>query len=131
MTSHKVHTLLNYIIASVWLINGLFCKVLNLTPRHKQIVAQIIGHDIAKMMTIFIGFSEIVMAIWIWTQYKSKLSATLQIAIVVIMNLLEFILVPDLLLWGRFNAVFALLFIGLVYFNTFIFGERAKLETEL
>jgi hypothetical protein len=28
------YQLLNYLIAAVWLVNGLFCKVLNLVPRH-------------------------------------------------------------------------------------------------
>ena len=40
MTTHQV---LHYLIAAVWLANGLFCKVLNLVPRHQQIVARILG----------------------------------------------------------------------------------------
>ena len=131
MKSQKLHITLTHLIAIVWLANGLFCKMLNLAPRHKQIVAEILGEHIAAPMTLLIGLSEIVMAIWIWTQYKPKLSAGLQIVIVAVMNILEFILVPDLLLWGRLNAVFALLFICLVYYNTFILSDRVKLEIQL
>ena len=36
------------------------------------------------------------------------------------MNIWEFIIAPDLLLWGKLNSVFALLFIALIYFNEFI-----------
>ncbi len=36
-----------------------------------------------------------------------------------IMNILEFLLVPQLLLWGRFNLVFAILLIVLIYYNEF------------
>ncbi len=35
------------------------------------------------------------------------------------MNILEFLLVPQLLLWGRFNIVFAVIFIALIYYNEF------------
>ncbi|EMS33047.1 hypothetical protein C943_00324 [Mariniradius saccharolyticus AK6] len=46
--------------------------------------------------------------------------------LVAIMNILEFVLVPDLLLWGRYNALFALLFIGLVYYNEFVLNNGEK-----
>jgi hypothetical protein len=34
--------LLTWLIALVWIINGLFCKVLNWAPRHQLIVARIL-----------------------------------------------------------------------------------------
>ena len=40
------------------------------------------------------------------------------------MNILEFILAPDLLLFGRMNIVFAAIFIGLIYVNEFIVVKR-------
>jgi hypothetical protein len=111
--------LLNYFIAAVWIINGLFCKVLNLVPRHQEIVARILGNDHARLFTIAIGTSEIAMAVWILSGFKKRLNAIAQIIIIAIMNALEFILVPDLLLWGRFNALFAFLFILLIFYNEF------------
>jgi hypothetical protein len=110
------YQLLNYLIAAVWLVNGLFCKVLNLVPRHRQIVARILGNTYARLITKAIGFSEIAMAAWIVSGFLPKLNAIVQIAIIATMNLLEFILAPDLLLWGRFNALFAFLFILLIFF---------------
>jgi hypothetical protein len=111
--------ILNYLIAAVWIANGLFCKVLNLVPRHREIVARIIGNDHAGILTRAIGFSEMAMAVWILSGIKPKLNAITQVVIIATMNGLEFIMAPDLLLWGRFNAVFAALFCLLILFNEF------------
>ena len=124
MGSINLHKVLNITIAIIWFINGLVCKVLNIVPRHEQIVGAILGSTHARMFTIAIGFSEIVMAIWVLTKFKSRLNAIAQIIIVAVMNLLEFILVPELLLWGKLNALFALLFIGVVYYNEFILKKE-------
>jgi hypothetical protein len=125
VTVPAIHKILTYLIASVWLVNGLFCKVLNLVPRHEQIVANILCHDFARSLTVLIGLSEIVMAGWIVTGQWKRLNAITQISIVATMNVLEFILVPHLLLWGRFNALFATVFIGLVYCHGFILNRKA------
>jgi DoxX-like family len=110
---------LNCLIAAVWLANGLFCKVLNLVPRHREIVARILGDDHAGILTRAIGLSEMAMAFWILSGIGTRLNAITQMAIIATMNSLEFILAPDLLLWGRFNALFAFLFILLIYYNEF------------
>ncbi|MBN8686561.1 MAG: DoxX-like family protein [Chitinophagales bacterium] len=111
--------IINYFIAAVWLVNGLFCKILNLVPRHQEIVASILGYEHARLQTLAIGISEIGMAIWILSGVRSRLNSLLQIVVIAVMNTLEFFLVPDLLLWGRFNAVFALLLILVIYYNEF------------
>lgn len=111
--------MLNYFIASVWIANGLFCKVFDLVPRHQEIVARILGSDKSRLLTVMIGLSEIVMAIWILSNKWSRLNAIFQILIVATMNALEFFLVPDLLLWGKANSFFAFLFILLIYYNEF------------
>jgi uncharacterized membrane protein YphA (DoxX/SURF4 family) len=116
MTPNKA---LNFLIAAVWLANGLFCKVLNLVPRHQQIVARILGSDHAELLTKMIGFAEIAMAVWIVSGYWSRLNAFVQIMIIAAMNLMEFFLVPDLLLLGRFNLLFAFLFILLIGYNEY------------
>lgn len=119
MNYKKIYKILTFMIASVWLINGLFCKVLNLTPRHHEIVERILGDNHSRMITIIIGVSEILIALWIISQYKSKLNALAQITIVAVMNVIEFFIVQDLLLWGAFNSLFALLFMILVYYTNF------------
>jgi uncharacterized membrane protein YphA (DoxX/SURF4 family) len=111
-------------MAAIWVVNGLLCKVLNLVPRHEEIVKRILGTPYPRTLTTLIGLAEIGVGIWILTGIKPRLSATLQILAVVIMNILEFILVPDLLLWGRLNSIFAFLFIILIYLNEFYLNRQ-------
>lgn len=131
MTDENKHKILTYCIAAVWLANGLFCKVLNLVPRHEQIVARILGNDYSRLLTLLIGFAEIVMAIWVLTKFKSKLNAIAQMTVVATMNIIEFTIVPDLLLWGRLNIVFAFMFVGLVYYNEFVLNKKLNLQTKV
>lgn len=126
VTNDKKYKILTYFIVTVWLVNGLFCKVLNIVPRHEQIVAKILGNGHSRPLTILIGLAEIVMAIWVLTKFKSKLNAIAQMTVVATMNIIEFIVVPDLLLWGRLNIVFAFLFIGLVYYNEFVLNKNLQ-----
>jgi len=120
-TLHKALTLL---IFSVWLVNGLFAKILNLVPRHEQIISRILGEDSFPLFVLLIGAAEIVMALWVISKFKSKLNAIVQMVVVVTMNIIEFTLVPDLLLWGKLNLVFALVFVGLVYYNEFVLNKK-------
>lgn len=118
---------LTIFIALVWLVNGLFCKVLNLVPRHGQIVAAILGVSYANTLTVLIGLAELVMVVWIISGYRPRLCAVMQIMVVLMMNVLEIALVPQLLLFGPYNGLFALLFIGLVYINGFILPKQTQL----
>ncbi len=122
----KIFKIIHILIALVWFINGLFCKVLNLVPRHQQIVAEILGEAYAKELTIIIGVLEILMAIWILSKIKFKLNAVVQIVIVATMNIIEFIITPELLLWGKYNSLFAIIFIILIYLNNFYFIKTSK-----
>lgn len=46
--------------------------------------------------------------------------------VIATMNTLEFLLAPELLLWGRFNALFAFLFILLIYYHGFLLNKPQK-----
>ena len=124
MYSSKSHRLLSYTIAVVWLINGAYCKLFNFVPRHQEIVSRILGEEHAFFFTKIIGISEISMALWIISSKYIRISAITQIVVVATMNILEYILVPDLLLWGKANALFAFAFILVVYFNEFKLGKK-------
>lgn len=110
-------------IGSVWLFNGLYCKILNGVPRHYEIVDSIltlaIGSSIAERysqnFTYLIGFGEVLLAFLIWSNWRHKTVTWVQIVLIGLMNTIEFVLVPDLLLWGRWNALFALLFMLFLY----------------
>ncbi len=123
---------LNTAIAAVWLINGLVCKVLNLVPRHREIVAHILGAGHAATLTILIGILEVSMGIWILTNYKSRLCTILQVIVVATMNIIEFFCVPDMLLFGRVNALVATGFIIIVLANEFLLkAHPARKRTNL
>src|SRR5688500_2938781 len=114
MDKRALSLFIKYFIACVWLVNGLFCKVLNYVPRHEEIVAGILGDEYARPLTIVIGFLEIGMAFWIISGFLPGLNIIVQVLVVATMNVIEFILVPELLLWGKMNALFAFLFIILI-----------------
>ncbi len=120
-----MHHLLTYLIALVWLANGLLCKVLLLVPRHAAIVARILGPAHAGVLTRLIGVGEIGMAVWVLSGIRPRWCAWAQIALILSMNTLESVLAPDLLLWSRLNAVFAVLFCGLIYFHCLRPGRLA------
>ena len=49
--------------------------------------------------------------------------------VIATMNILEFIIVPNLLLWGRANALFAFLFILVIYYNEFHINQKLALQS--
>lgn len=100
MNIELTNKILNIFIATVWLVNGLFCKVLNQVQRHEEIVRKILHLDRPSANIFNLN--------WIkrnhdgnfnFQSYKHKFNAIAQIAIIAIMNILEFLLVPDILLW--------------------------------
>jgi DoxX-like family len=97
--------------------------VLNLVPRHQQIVARILGEEYSGIMTKAIGVSETLMFIWILSGIKSRFCAIAQIIIVATMNIIEFILAPDLLLFGRVNIILATVLIIAIYVNEFVLNR--------
>ncbi|MDX9751284.1 MAG: DoxX-like family protein [Flavobacteriales bacterium] len=107
-----------YFLALIWLVNGLGCKVLGLVPRHEQIVAAILGIRHAHAFTLSIGLAESVMALWILSGWRYRLCALTQMAVIAVMNVMEFFAVPELLLWGRGNVIFAALLILLIHQST-------------
>lgn len=124
MSLKVINSLVTYFISAIWLINGLFCKVLNFEPRHQQIVSRILGGEYASELTLLIGLSELVMVVWVLSRFKSRLNAIFQITIVPVMNVIEFFFASDILLWGKFNIVYACLFVVLVYYNEFVLIKK-------
>jgi len=120
----NIQTWVNYFIGIVWLANGLFCKILDLVPRHQEIVAKILNTEHPRFITLLIGIAEVGMAIWVLSNIRSRLNAIVQIIIILTMNTLEFFLAPDLLLWGKANAIFAFIFILLIYYKEFYLNNK-------
>lgn len=120
----RLHLALRFLIGLVWFINGLVCKVLGLVPRHEEIVATVLGNAHAHEITVAIGLGEIALAFWVWSGRWPRTVAAVQITLVVAMNVLEFFLAPELLLWGRLNAVFAAVFAIVVFYDGFILTRK-------
>lgn len=118
--------LLTVLIALAWALNGLWCKVLNMVPRHTEIVGVIMGREYARHITIAIGIAETMLAVWIFTGKYSKATAAFQIMLVLTMNIIEFLLVPEMLLWGKMNLIFAIAFSALIYVHGFLLKPQAK-----
>jgi hypothetical protein len=124
MPKTNAHKLLNYCFAIIWLGNGLLCKVLDMVPRHSLIVARVLGDRHSGVITKLIGVSEILMAIWILSGYKPRLNAIVQILVITLMNMIEFLLASDLLLFGKFNAVLASILVLAIFYNTFVLLDK-------
>lgn len=122
----SLYQILRISFAVVWFVNGFYCKILGFVPRHEFIVAKILGFDYAQQFTLAIGWAEVIMGFWILSGYKSKFNAIVQIVIVLLMNVLETIIAPELLLWGSMNLVFAIVFVVLIFINEFIIAKRLK-----
>lgn len=91
LNANQLHKLLTYLISVVWIVNGLYCKVLNMVPRHEAIVAKILELENARTLTVLIGLAEIGMAVWILSKYKSRINAIIQMIVIATMNTLEFL----------------------------------------
>lgn len=120
---------LRYVFALVWVVNGLFCKILDLVPRHQQIVERIIETQYPRELTMAIGVAELGMAGWILSGFGRQRCGLMQIFLVAVMNILEFFLAADLLLWGKVNAVFASGFIALLYYHYFFSTKTENRRT--
>jgi hypothetical protein len=122
----QIGNILKYLIALVWLINGLWCKVLNMVPRHNEIVGEIFGKDLNLQITMAIGFGEIFIVLWIISGSRQKWCALFQIILIMTMNIIEFVEVPHLLFFGRWNILIAILFSTLIYLQAFVLPRESK-----
>jgi len=88
-----------------------------------MIVTRIFGEEHAALITKTIGILEILMAVWIISGIKSRWCALVQVIVIAIMNIIEFMLAPDLLLFGRINAIVATFLIVIIITNEFIYNR--------
>lgn len=132
--------ILTVAIALVWGINGLWCKVLGGVPRHEAIVARVVdtatdvtGLDMdvaaaAAVLVRLIGVAELAMVIWCVSGRWVRLNAAAQVAIVMIMNVIEQLLTPGLLLFGPWNLLWAGCFSVVVLVRTRLHLQRQAQE---
>jgi hypothetical protein len=97
-------------IALVWLVFGLLFKALDAVPRHRRIVARVVGEARAGAVLWTVALAEIGLGLWMLAGRLLVVCVALQTAMIVAMNTLEIRRARDLLLspWGMVaaNAVF-------------------------
>ena len=94
-------------IGSVWIFHGLFSKILDGIPRHRLIVGRILGESHAVAATRFIGLLELLLGLWVFTDWQPVGCAWVQTVALVAMNALEIYLAKELLISA----------IGMVFLN--------------
>ena len=115
LQSDGVHTFSQLVIASVWAYHGLYSKILDRIPRHRLIVARILGERIARPATKIIGGLEIMLGFWAFTGFARVECAAVQTLAIVAMNALEILLARDLLISAIGMLVLNFGFLALVW----------------
>jgi hypothetical protein len=112
----RLRTPLRIATAFVWLVFGVVFKMLNLVPRHRAIVAAIVGDAAAGPVTFLIGAAEATLGIWILSGRRPRLCAAAQTCAIVTMNALELSLARDLLLAPALMVCANTVFLGVVWY---------------
>ncbi|MCU0633414.1 MAG: DoxX-like family protein [Gemmatimonadaceae bacterium] len=86
------------LIGAVWIFHGLYSKLLRGIPRHRAIVARVLGERHADVATTVIGVGEIALGAWVLSGWQPVACAVVQTTALVAMNALEIALAADLLL---------------------------------
>ncbi len=84
--------------AAVWLVFGLVFKIFGVVPRHRLIVASVLGETAAGPVTMLIGGAEVAMGLWVLSGIRPRICAAAQTIAIVTMNALELWLARDFLL---------------------------------
>ncbi|HTE06516.1 MAG TPA: DoxX-like family protein [Planctomycetota bacterium] len=84
--------------ASVWLLSGVVFKLLDVVPRHRQIVAAVVGEAASRPLTLAIGAGEALMGVWILSGARPRTCAAVQTLAIAAMNAVELSVARDLLL---------------------------------
>lgn len=99
----------NLLLAVIWLVNGFFFKILDLVPRHQEIVGEILNVEAPYFLTFSIGLGETFIAFLILLNWRPKVLAWAQVILIMSMNSMEFIFIPEMLLFGEWNLLFAII----------------------
>src|SRR5687767_10901330 len=88
-------------VASVWLIHGVYHKLLHGSPRHLAIVQSVPGLDGAagERVLTAVGVFELGVALWVLSAWLPLLCAAVQTTALLAMNVVELSVARDLLLW--------------------------------
>ena len=88
-------------VAAVWLVHGVYNKLLSGSPRHLAIVQSVPGLSGATGVHVLhaVGVFEVLVACWVLSGRRLRLCAAVQIFALLSMNALELTFARHLLLW--------------------------------
>ena len=109
--------LVPWIVASVWLIHGLYNKLLHGSPRHLQIVQSVPGlaGRAGVWMLTAVGIFEVATAVWVVLGLAPLLCAAVQTVVLLAMNVVELRFARRLLLWPAGLVPLNLAFLALAW----------------
>lgn len=104
-------------VAGVWLVHGLYNKLLHGSPRHLAIVQSIPGLDggSGDAVLIAVGTGEVALGLWVLSGAAPLLCATVQTIALVSMNVMEVAFARHLLIWPAALIPVNLLFLAVAW----------------
>ena len=89
------------LVAAVWLIHGLYNKLLGGSARHLAIVQSVpgLGGSAGEHVLALVGIGEVAIALWILSGWRPWLCAAAQTLVLLSMNVVELTFARALLLW--------------------------------
>jgi len=113
----RLHLALRILIGSVWVFHGLYSKLLDGIPRHRMIVARVLGEEVSGAAIVAVGVCEILLGVWVFTHRLPRTCAAVQTLAIVAMNALEISRAPDLLISAPGMVALNLAFLSLGWYN--------------
>lgn len=111
-----VHLGAQFLIGSVWVFHGVFSKILDGIPRHRLIVARVLGVRLAGPMTMAIGSAETLLGLWAYSGRDRVQCAITQTAAIILMNALEIAFARRLLISAPGMVLLNTLFLAVVWY---------------
>lgn len=112
----KLVLAIRILAAVIWFVFGSVFKVIGMVPRHREIVAHVLGTDIAPLVTVLIGLAEAALGVWFLIGFFPRTCAMLQTVAIASMNTLELTYARSLLLAPVPMIVLNSVFLTLVWY---------------
>lgn len=106
---------LSVFVASVWLVHGLYNKLLHGSPRHLAIVQSVpgLGGHAGELVLVCVGIGEVLLSVWMVSGIRIWACVIVQAVALLSMNVLELAFAADHLLWPAGLVPINLAFLGI------------------
>jgi uncharacterized membrane protein YphA (DoxX/SURF4 family) len=112
----RIVVAIRILAAVVWVVFGTVFKVMGTVPRHREIVAAILGTELAPLLIVLIGLAETALGLWFLIGFFPRSCAVIQTVAIISMNGLELIYARSLLLAPVPMITLNSLFLALVWY---------------